>query len=77
VLQSQVEQQPDATLEELVAHLKKKSKVEVHLSTVCRALQKLGLPRKKKSGGSRKGRSRPPSFSSQGRPLGSPPLYFY
>lgn len=77
VLQSQVEQQPDATLEELVAHLKKKSKVEVHLSTVCRALQKLGLPRKKKSGGSRTGRSRPSGFSSKGRWPGSSPLYFY
>jgi len=33
---------------ETAAHLKKKkAKVEVHLSTVCRALQKLGLPRKK------------------------------
>lgn len=39
----------DATLLELAAHLKKKAKVEVHLSTVCRTLQKLGLPRTKKA----------------------------
>ena len=48
LLRQQVEQQPDATLEELAAYLKKKGKVEVHPSTVCRALQKIGLPRKKK-----------------------------
>ncbi len=77
VLQSQVEQQPDATLEELVAHLKKKSKVEVHLSTVCRALQKLGLPRKKKPGRCRASRGRPSSLSSKSRPSGSSPFCLY
>jgi transposase len=55
-LRQQVEQQPDATLEELVAHLRKRAKVAVHLSTVCRALQKLGLPRKKKPCRRRTGR---------------------
>lgn len=74
LLARQVAAQPDATLFELAAHLKKKAKVEVHLSTVCRALQKLGLPRKKKSGGFRKGRSRPASLSSPGRSPGSSPL---
>ena len=71
LLQSQVSAQPDATLAELSAHLKRKAKVEVHLSTICRALQKLGLPRKKKPRGSRKGRVRPASFPSQSRSLGS------
>lgn len=37
----------DATLEELAAYLKQKEGVEVHSSPVCRALQRLGLPRKK------------------------------
>ena len=74
LLTSQVALQPDATLSELAAHLKKKAKVEVHLSTVCRALQKLGLPRKKKPCGSRKGRSRPTGFSSPGLWLGSSPF---
>lgn len=48
LLASQVALQPDTTLAELAMHLKKKAKVEVHPSTICRALQKLGLPRKKK-----------------------------
>lgn len=47
LLRRQVEHQPDATLEELAAYLKKRGRVEVHPSTVCRALQRLGLPRKK------------------------------
>lgn len=49
LLKSQVALQPDAPLFELAAHLKKKAKVAVPLSTVCRALQKLALPRKKKA----------------------------
>ncbi len=77
LLRQQVEQQPDATLEELVAYLKKRAKVAVHLSTVCRALQKLRLPRKKKSGGFGAGRSRPASLSSPGRLLGSSPFHLY
>jgi transposase len=77
LLVSQVATQPDATLFELAAHLKKKAHVEVHLSTVCQALQKLGLPRKKKPRGFRKGRSRPASLSSQSRPLGSSPFCLY
>src|SRR5215207_949068 len=44
---AQVERQPDATLEELAAYLKKKARVQVHPSTVCRALRRLDLPRKK------------------------------
>lgn len=71
LLRQQVEQQPDATLEELVAYLRKRAKVEVHLSTVCRALQKLGLPRKKKPCCRRTGRGRPTAFSPPSRPAGS------
>ena len=46
-------EQPDATLEETCVYLKKKGKVQVSRSTMCRALQKLGLPRKKKPHGLR------------------------
>jgi transposase len=77
LLTSQVAVQPDATLSELAAHLKKKAKVEVHLSTVCRALRKLGLPRKKKPCGFGAGRSRPASLSSKSRPPGSSPFCLY
>lgn len=38
---------PDATLEEARQHLARKAGVSVGLSAVCRALAKLGLPRKK------------------------------
>jgi transposase len=39
---------PDATLEELRGQLKKKVRVEVSRSTLCRKLQALGLTRKKR-----------------------------
>jgi transposase len=39
---------PDATLEELREQLKKKVRVEVSRSTICRRLQGLGLTRKKR-----------------------------
>jgi transposase len=38
---------PDATLDELREQLKKKVRVAVSLSTICRGLQALGLSRKK------------------------------
>lgn len=38
---------PDATLDELCEQMKKKGRVAVSLSTLCRALQALGLSRKK------------------------------
>ncbi len=38
---------PDATLDELRAQMKKKARVAVSLSTLCRGLQALGLSRKK------------------------------
>ena len=74
LLQKQVEVQPDATLSELAAYLKGKAKVQVHPSNICRALQRLGLPRKKKPCGSRASRSRPTSFPPSGLWLGSPSL---
>jgi transposase len=48
LLRDKVTETPDATLLELTSYLKAKAHVSVHLSTVCRALQKLGLPRKKR-----------------------------
>jgi len=47
-LRAKVIETPDATLAELAAYLKTKARVQVHPSTVCRALQRLGLPRKKR-----------------------------
>jgi len=38
---------PDATLDELRQQLKKKTRLEVSTSTICRGLQALGLSRKK------------------------------
>ena len=50
VLQEEVLKKNDITLDELVSHLAKKENLAVHPSTVCRALQRLGLPRKKNFG---------------------------
>ena len=47
VLPDLIAARPDATLDELRVQLKKTMRVEVSLSTVCRGLQALGLPRKK------------------------------
>jgi transposase len=47
-LRDKVVETPDATLSELVSYLKTEARVQVHPSTVCRALQRLGLPRKKR-----------------------------
>lgn len=77
VLQKHVAAQPDATLAELAAHLKRKAKAQVHPSNICRALQKLGLPRKKKPRGFGAGRSRPAGFPPPGGPLGSASLGLY
>ncbi len=51
LLRSQVRRQKDATLEELRAHLEEQSGLAVSISTVSRALIRLDLGRKKKSGG--------------------------
>jgi transposase len=48
VLQERIAEKNDLTLDELVAYLKGKENITVHRSTVCRALQRLGLPRKKR-----------------------------
>jgi transposase len=46
-LREQVTARPDATLSELASFLKRKARARVHPSNICRALQELGLPRKK------------------------------
>jgi transposase len=53
LLRSEVRRRKDSTLEELRAHLAEKDAVAVSVSTVSRALIRLDLPRKKKSGGER------------------------
>lgn len=47
-LQKQVAQEPDATLAELRHFLEETEQVGVSEATVCRALQRLNLPRKKR-----------------------------
>lgn len=70
VLQARIAEKNDSTLAELVAHLADKETVTVHPSTVCRALQRLGLPRKKRVLRRRKGMSRRAScFASKPRSL--------
>jgi transposase len=51
VLPALVTTMPDATLDELRGQIKKTTRVEVSLSTVCRSLQALGLSRKKSPSG--------------------------
>jgi transposase len=53
LLRSEVRRRKDSTLEELRAHLEERDAVAVSVSTVSRALIRLGLGRKKKSGGER------------------------
>ena len=53
LLRSQVRRQKDATLEELRAHLEEQAGLAVSIPTVSRALIRLDLGRKKKSGGER------------------------
>ena len=48
LLRQHMAEQPDASLEELQAALVEKQEVSVSQATVSRALQALGLPRKKK-----------------------------
>ena len=49
VLKAAIEEQPDATLPELAQMLAAKRQLVVSPSTICRAAQKLNLPRKKKA----------------------------
>jgi transposase len=53
LLRARVGRQKDATLEELRDHLKERDGLAVSVSTVSRALIRLDLGRKKKSGGER------------------------
>jgi transposase len=53
LLRAAVRRQKDATLEELRARLEEQDGLAVSASTVSRALIRLGLGRKKKSGGER------------------------
>jgi transposase len=53
LLRLRVRQREDATLEELREHLGARDGLSVSVSTVSRALIRLGLGRKKKSGGER------------------------
>jgi putative transposase len=65
-LRDKVVETPDATLAELTAYVETKAHVRVHLSTVCRALQRLGLPRKKRRSQPTKGMKQNDSPSGSG-----------
>src|SRR6185436_4030170 len=71
VLCRRIERRPDATLAELAEYLRTRSHVTVHPSTVCRALQRLGLPRKKKPRRRRTGRGGARGLPPRGRGVGS------
>jgi transposase len=49
ILQQKVEREQDISLVELQTYLQEKAQVEVHLSTISRALKAMDLPRKKKA----------------------------
>jgi transposase len=67
-----VREQPDATLEELCAQLQHRRGLRLSVATMCRVLQRLGLPRKKSPfmppSATRRGLSRPGPLTSNGRP---------
>ena len=65
-VQAEVKRANDVTLEELVQGVARKHKKRVSLSTMCRVLQALGLPRKKRRSTPRNGT--PPASSM---PVGS------
>ena len=50
LLRNEIKEHADATLEELQKMLADKAQVTASLPTICRALQQLNLPRKKKPG---------------------------
>lgn len=77
MLHQQLLLQPDATLAELSAFLKRDADVDVHLSTVCRSLQRLGLPRKKKLGVCRASRSATSRIQAKGIAAGSRTFRLY
>ena len=57
-LRTEVARHPDATLAELQTALAAQENVMASLPTLCRALQQLALPRKKKASSTRSARSR-------------------
>jgi transposase len=67
-----IREQPDATLEELCAQLRHRRGLRLSVATMCRVLQRLGLPRKKRpfmpANATRRGSSRPVSPTSNERP---------
>jgi len=76
VVQRLVGDQPDATLEELCTGVAMETGRRVSVPTMCRVLQRLGLPRKKNRSMRRNVRRRAsnrrgPSISSRSRPLTS------
>ena len=48
LVQSWVENKPDISLEELCAQLEERTQMKVSKPTMCRAVQRLEMPRKKK-----------------------------
>jgi transposase len=50
-----VREQPDTTLDELCAQLQRQRGLRLSVATMCRVLQRLGLPRKKVPSGRRTG----------------------
>ena len=71
LLRERVGSRPDATLSELGDYLRSRAGLSAHPATVCRALHRLGLPRKKKPGGVRARRAAA-QRSSVRRPRPSP-----
>lgn len=72
LLGERVAGRPDATLAELSDYLRAHAGAAAHPSTVCRVLRRLGLPRKKKSGGCRARRAAARSVPARGRGPRSP-----
>jgi transposase len=72
VVRQLVHEQPDATLEELCAQLQQRQGLRLSVATMCRVLQRLGLPRKKHPSmppsATRRGSSRPVPPPGSGRP---------
>ena len=58
-LRQEIDQHPDATLEELQKELLDQCAVKASVPTICRALQQLHLPRKKKVSSTKNGTKRP------------------
>jgi transposase len=67
-----VREQPDATLAELCAQLQQRRGLRISVATMCRVLQRLGLPRKKSPSmprnATRRGSSRPVPPTGSGPP---------